>query len=149
MSRPVRIFLAEDNPGDVELVRVALREHNIENELVLAKDATEANRYLRDMGTEPDNPNPDCILLDLNLPNITGYELLQRFRRHPGSKDTPVIIVTSSGAEHDRIRAKQLGATRYFRKPSDLIEFLELGAMVRDVVRLDGDGSVSGAEPVS
>lgn len=133
MSRPLAIFLAEDNPGDVQLVREALREHHIEHQLCLAKDGTEARRYIQCMGTDPDAPRPDLILLDLNLPQASGFELFLQFRKHPLCTHTPVIVVTSSDTLNDRRRAAELGAARYFRKPSDFEDFLKLGAVLREV----------------
>jgi len=138
MSRRIHIFLAEDNPGDVELVRESLREHNIQYQLFLASDGAEVRRYLENLGRESDIPSPDLVLLDLNLPQAHGYELFEVLRSHPLCKETPVIIVTSSGAPKDRERAAHLGAVRYFRKPIDLAEFLELGSLIRQVVSEQG-----------
>ena len=79
----IRIFLAEDNPADVDLVREALREYKIEHELWLALDGQEAKRFIESMGTGAGSPCPDVIMLDLNLPLVTGHELIALFRRHP------------------------------------------------------------------
>lgn len=132
MNRPLSIFLAEDNPGDVALVREALQEHNVTHRLFVAKDGAEAKRYIETMGTDGVRC-PDILLLDLNLPKADGYELLASFRAHPLCAETPVILVTSSNAPDDRRRATALGATRYFRKPTDLTDFLELGRVIRDL----------------
>lgn len=134
MSRILHIFLAEDNPGDVELVREALREHRIPHTLSVASDGREAKKFFERMGTYPDAPCPDVLLFDLNLPKADGYELMSLFRLHPLCANAPIIIVTSSNARKDRERAAALGATRYFRKPSELSEFLELGSLIREVV---------------
>ncbi len=149
MSKALRILLAEDNPGDVELVREALREHDIPHTLFVASDGQQAKRFLERMGKHPDAPCPDVLLLDLNLPRADGYELVALFRAHPLSAQTPVIIVTSSNARKDRERAASLGAARFFRKPSDLAEFLELGALIREVIeeRQPPEGSTSPAHP--
>ena len=133
MTEPVYIFLAEDNPGDVDLLEEALHEHNIEYKLFIARDGTEAKRFIDRMGKHPDSPCPDFILLDLNLPNASGFEIFSRFREHPLCTETPVIVVTSSDAPRDREQAAQLGAARYFRKPSDFEDFLKLGAVLREV----------------
>ncbi|HYI92107.1 MAG TPA: response regulator [Bryobacteraceae bacterium] len=139
MSKPVLlIFLAEDNPGDVDLLEEALREHNIPHKLLLAKDGTEAKKFIDHMGQNPDAPCPDFILLDLNLPNASGFEIFARFRDHPLCVETPVIVVTSSDAPKDRERATQLGAARYFRKPSDFEDYLRLGALLREVAHEKG-----------
>uniref|UniRef100_Q01PF9 Response regulator receiver protein n=1 Tax=Solibacter usitatus (strain Ellin6076) TaxID=234267 RepID=Q01PF9_SOLUE len=131
MSKPLRIFLAEDNAGDVELVREALREHHIEHELTLARDGLAARDYIQRLRATPDAPLPDILLLDLNLPKAEGHELFRMFRANPRCSRTPVIVVTSSNAPKDRERAEALGAAHYFRKPSDLMEFLELGSIIR------------------
>jgi CheY-like chemotaxis protein len=133
MSRWIDIFLAEDNPGDVELVREALREHKVEYRLFLASDGTEVKRYIQRLGTTPDVPCPDLLLLDLNLPEADGFEVYQMFRAHPLCGETPVIVVTSSSASRDRERAAAMGVARYFPKPSDLSEFLKLGSVIRDL----------------
>ena len=134
MTRPLSIFIAEDNPGDVALVREALQEHNVAHRLVVASDGAEAKRYIEEIGKTPGSVCPDLMLLDINLPKANGYEVLASFRAHPLCQKTPVILVTFSNQPVDRERASALGASRYFCKPSDLDDFLELGAMVRDLV---------------
>jgi CheY-like chemotaxis protein len=130
----IRIFLAEDNPADVDLVREALREFQIEHELWWAADGQEAKRFIERMGATPESPCPDLIMLDLNLPLVSGHELIALFRQHPNCVHTPIIVVTSSDSRKDRDKSAELGA-RHFRKPSDLGEFLELGAVVREAAR--------------
>ena len=127
----IRIFLAEDNPADVDLVREALREYKVDYELWLASDGQEAKRFIERMGCAPELPCPDLNMLDLNLPLLSGHELIVLFRQHPRCKKTPIIVVTSSDSRRDREQSAELGA-RYFRKPSELGEFLELGAVVRE-----------------
>ena len=134
MKELLHILLAEDNRGDVLLIREALREHHVEHDLYVLNDGLQAARYIEHLGEASDTPWPDLLLLDLNLPHWDGHELLQLFRAHPLCKGIPVIVITSSGAEADRKRAAELGATRYFQKPSDLDEFIRLGAVVREVV---------------
>ena len=137
--KPLRIFLAEDNPGDVMLIREALREHQIEHELLHVSDGSAAKAYLESLGNLPAEERPDLLLFDLNLPKCDGDQLLALFRADRRFADTPVIIVTSSNAPRDRERAVELGASRYFRKPSDLNEYLQLGVIVRDVIESRGD----------
>jgi len=132
--RVLHILLAEDNPGDVLLVQQALQEHRIEHDLHVAEDGAKALEYLARLGKTDEAPCPDVLLLDLNLPKIDGTEVLAEFRKHPECMRMPVIVITSSGAQKDRARVSELGVARYFKKPSDLDEFLRLGAMVREVV---------------
>ncbi len=134
LRRPIRIFLAEDNPGDVVLIHEALREYSVDHSLVHAADGSEAKQYLESLAGLPEGELPDLLLLDLNLPKCDGDQLLAMFRAHPSCKDTPAIIVTSSNAPRDRERAAELGASRYFRKPSDLNEYLRLGQIIREVI---------------
>jgi CheY-like chemotaxis protein len=130
----LHILLAEDNPGDVLLVREALAEHRIAHELHLVRDGGEALAFVAQMGQRGGTPCPDLVLMDLNLPKVDGSEVLSEFRKHPACAHTPVIVVTSSDAQRDRARMAGLGVTRYFRKPSDFNAFLKLGEMVREVV---------------
>jgi chemotaxis family two-component system response regulator Rcp1 len=133
MRLRLQILLGEDNPGDVLLVRRALNEHRVEYELHTMRDGSEAAVFME--GVEGGGlPCPDLFLLDLNLPKLDGCELLVLLRAHPLCGDKPVIIISSSGAESDRRRATDAGATRYYQKPSDLKEFMKLGALVRELV---------------
>ena len=132
--KPVQVFLAEDNKGDVFLVHEALQTHGVAYEMNVAANGPEVSRYLELLAADPSMSCPDVVLLDLNLPSGDGHELLQRFRAHPQCAHVPVIIVTSSDAPKDRQRAERLGATDFFRKPSDLTEFLCLGQMVKNIM---------------
>jgi CheY-like chemotaxis protein len=128
------ILLAEDNLGDVFLVQEALHAHHIEHFLRVIRDGEEAMHYLGRMGSASDAPCPDVFLVDLNLPGVDGYEILEQFRSHPRCRSVPVVIITSSDAPLDRAKARQLGVNAYFRKPSDLTEFLKLGAIVVEIM---------------
>lgn len=130
----LRILLAEDNPGDVLLVRQALEEHRIPHELFVVEDGAKALAFVARMGQPGEAPCPDVILLDVNLPKVDGPQVLRAFRKHPECGQTPVIVVSSSDAPKDRERMAQLGIARYFRKPLDFDAFLKLGALVREVV---------------
>ena len=85
------------------------------------------------MGTSPETPCPDLMLLDLNLPKVDGSTILQEFRKHPECSLTPVIVVTSSDAQTDRAKVAEFQITRYFRKPSDFDAFMELGRIVKEL----------------
>ena len=132
-STPVRIFMAEDNEADVNLVREALREHTVECELTVAHDGANAVEYIENVASGK-YPCPDVVLLDLNLPQTNGHELFASIRECPLCANIPVVILTSSDAPRDRERAKALGASVYFRKPTDLFEFLQLGAIIRRLI---------------
>jgi CheY-like chemotaxis protein len=132
--KAIHVLLAEDNEGDVFLVQEALRFHKLEFQLHVARDGLAATRYIERLGHTPDAPCPDVFLLDLNLPKADGHDILNSLRAHPTCSKVPVIVVTSSDAPNDRRRAELLGASHYFRKPSDLTRFMALGALIREVV---------------
>lgn len=130
----LQILVAEDNPGDVFLIRRALAEHNIPHELHVAHDGEEAIEFVAKVGQPGGVPCLDLLLLDLNLPKADGPQVLAELRKHPECAATPVVVVTSSDAAKDRERMAELGISRYFRKPSDLESFMKLGSVVREVL---------------
>lgn len=134
--RPVKILLAEDNPGDVFLVREALREHKVAVNLHLVEDGETAIAYLEQVAREAAVDCPDLILLDLNLPTAEGTLVLERLRSLPQCGATPVIVVSSSENPRERKQVEELGAVAYFRKPCDLDGFLALGELVRHHIQL-------------
>jgi DNA-binding response OmpR family regulator len=131
MKPPLVILLAEDNPGDVFLVREALREHRLEFELFVADNGDRVTALLERLGKTV--PQPDVLLLDLNLPGIEGKQLFQQVRAHPLCANVPIVVVTSSDSPKDRAWTSEFGVSYYFRKPSEFDEFLALGAVVREV----------------
>jgi chemotaxis family two-component system response regulator Rcp1 len=132
--KAIHVLIAEDNEGDIFLVKEALRFHDLEFQLHVVADGVAAIHYIEGLGPTPEVPCPDVFLLDLNLPKVDGYDILNTLRAHPRCSRMPVIVVTSSDAPNDRRRAELLGATHYFRKPSDLTEFMALGAVVREAI---------------
>jgi CheY-like chemotaxis protein len=131
-ARPLLILLAEDNRSAVYVVRKSLEEHGIEHELAVVSDGEAAFRFFDEVETGA--PAPDVIILDLNLPRRSGQEVLERLRTRGCCKDVPVVILSSSDSPVDRAAALGLGANAYFRKPTQLDDFLQLGVVVRDVV---------------
>lgn len=129
VTRQTRILLAEDNTGDVLLVREALSHHGIDAELTVQRDGEEMYTYI-DRIEAGEILCPDLILLDLNLPKRTGETLLARLKETKVCRDVPVVIITSSNAQRDRERVAALGARGYFRKPSDYDEFMTLGGLI-------------------
>jgi CheY-like chemotaxis protein len=120
--------LVEDNPDDEELTVRALRNSHIVNEIVVAHDGVQALDYLfgrgayagRDMSVMP-----QVVLLDLKLPKIDGLEVLRQIRHEDQTKLLPVVVLTSSNEERDRIHSYGLGANSYVRKPVDFGQFSE------------------------
>jgi CheY-like chemotaxis protein len=126
--KTAHVLLVEDNLADVELVREALDAANLAHVLQIARDFEEAKQHIESIAEGA--PSPDVVLVDLNLPQGSGLELLRLFRANPSLQTIPVIVVSSSNAPHDRSQAARLGAAHYFRKPTDLTEFMELGPIV-------------------
>ncbi len=122
------ILLVEDNPDDEALTFRALLKNNIGGQVVVARDGAEALDYLFATGrfAERDpNATPQVVLLDLNLPKVSGLEVLRRMRANEQTKLLPVVILTSSNEEQDRLRGYDNGANSYVRKPVDFNQFIE------------------------
>lgn len=121
------ILLVEDNPDDEALTMRAFTKNNIANKVIIAHDGVEALDYLFGTGTYADqNPTelPAIILLDLKLPKIDGVEVLRRLRADERTRLLPVVVLTSSREEEDRLNCYSLGANSYVRKPVDFDEFI-------------------------
>ena len=122
-----RMLLVEDNEDDIELTVRALEKNRLENELVIARDGTEALDYLFHTGKfegSHDEP-PEVVLLDLKLPGLSGLEVLQRIRADERTRMLPVVILTSSSEDRDIVESYKLGANSFVQKPVDFSEFLE------------------------
>ncbi len=122
------ILLVEDNPDDEALTIRALRKNNIGNELAVVRDGVEALDFLFCTGAYADRDprdKPQVILLDLKLPKVDGLEVLRRIRADEKTHVLPVVILTSSNEEQDRIQGYSLGANSYVRKPVDFNQFIE------------------------
>ena len=121
------ILLVEDNPKDEALTLRALRKSNILNKVDVVRDGAEALDYL--LGSPPDTAGvkalPQLILLDLKLPKIDGLEVLRRIRDDERTQLLPVVILTTSTEESDRLEGYRLGANSYVRKPVDFSKFAE------------------------
>lgn len=124
LSQNVEILLVEDNPGDIRLIVEVLKEGKINNNLSVVEDGEEALAYLKREGSYQEAIMPDIILLDLNLPKINGTEVLAEIKKDPLLKYIPVIILTTSEAEQDILRAYDLHANCYITKPVNLEQFL-------------------------
>ena len=123
-AQPTWILLVEDNPDDEALTLRALRKANVGNDIVVARDGAEAlDRLLG--GDAASRGLPQVVLLDLKLPKVDGLEVLRRLRADDRTKILPVVILTSSNEEQDRVAGYQLGANSYVRKPVDFAQFAE------------------------
>jgi two-component system, chemotaxis family, response regulator Rcp1 len=139
---PVEILLVEDSPGDVRLTEEALKEAKVLNRLTVASDGVEAMEALRGQGRFTQTPRPDIILLDLNLPRKDGREVLKEIKNDPSLKRIPVVVLTTSRAEEDVVRAYDLHANCYITKPVDFRQFIAVVQSIEDfwlaVVKLPG-----------
>ena len=122
------ILLIEDNKDDVALTLRALKKNNIQNEVVVARDGVEGLDFLFGIGSHTGRDltmMPDLILLDLKLPRADGLEVLKRLRSDERTHLLPVVILTSSNEDQDRLNGYSLGANSYVRKPVDFTQFME------------------------
>src|SRR6266699_3850461 len=122
------ILLIEDNPDDEALTLRALEKNNIKNEVVVARDGAEALDYLFGTGSYAGRDltvMPQLTLLDLKLPKVDGLEVLRRLRTDKLTRLLPVVILTSSNEEQDRVNGYGLGANSYVRKPIDFGQFMD------------------------
>jgi two-component system response regulator len=128
MERNATILLVEDNPKDEELTLRALRKNKIQNRVLVARDGIEALDLLfarGDYAGRDPNDHPELILLDLKLPKVDGLEVLRQMRSHERTKLLPVVILTTSNEDKDRLAGYSGGANSYVRKPVDFTEFTE------------------------
>ncbi|WP_025410949.1 response regulator [Gemmatirosa kalamazoonensis] len=143
MSDPIEILLVEDNPGDVELTREALLDSKMHMNLSVVSDGVEALAFLRREGSYADAPHPDLILLDLNLPKKDGRAVLGEIKQDPVLRHIPVVVLTSSRAEQDILKAYDLHANCYVTKPVDFDQFITIVRSIEQfwftVVRLPRD----------
>jgi two-component system, response regulator len=122
------LLLVEDNQHDEELVLRALRKNNIRNEVVVTRDGAEALDYLFATGVHAGRnaaEQPTVVLLDLKLPKIDGLEVLRRIRADERTRLLPVVILTSSKEDKDRMMGYTSGANSFVRKPIEFVEFSE------------------------
>jgi two-component system response regulator len=128
MIRDETILLVEDNPDDVELTMRAFRKNSIANNVVVARDGVEALDYLFGRGAYAGRntaETPRLILLDLKMPKMDGFHVLEHLRADERTRLTPVVILTSSKEDQDLVSGYKSGANSYVRKPVDFNQFLD------------------------
>ena len=127
MRRTV-ILLVEDNEDDIDLTKRALSKHNVSNQIVVVRDGEEALEYLFHKGKYTDHiseDTPAVVLLDLNLPKVSGLDVLAAIRADERTRYVPVVVLTTSLEESDLICSYERGANSYVRKPVDFKEFVD------------------------
>ena len=122
-TKPVDVLLVEDNPADVELTQRILRDSDHPLRVTVAEDGEVAMNVLRKVGAHADSPTPDLILLDLNMPRMNGYEVIDAMSRSETLNRIPVLILTSTQAERDRLQFANVSPSRYCTKPLPIARF--------------------------
>ena len=128
----IQVLLVEDNPGDVRLTKEALKEGKLLNQLTVVGDGVEALSLLRKEGIYADAPQPELILLDLNLPKKDGREVLAEIKADPNLRRIPVVVLTTSSSEEDILKIYDLHANCYITKPVDLEQFMGVVKSIED-----------------
>jgi len=131
-GRAIAILLVEDNPADVGLMREALHEAQVQHTLHVAPDGREALAFLRRDGVYAAAPHPGLILLDLNLPYLTGLDVLDAIKADPALRRIPVVMLTTSDAPADIHAAYDHHVNSFITKPVDLDEFFTVVAGLKD-----------------
>ena len=122
--KPVDVLLVEDDEGDILMTREAFEFHKITNPLHVVTDGEQALQFLRQAGPYAGAPRPGLILLDVNLPRLSGLEVLAQLKQDPELSVIPVVMLTTSQAEEDILRSYRLHANAYVSKPVDFENFM-------------------------
>jgi len=130
-SKTVHVLLIEDNPADVELLRMALDQARFPYEVTVIHDGAEALELFRKTA----DLLPDITVLDLNLPKYGGLEILEAARANPAYAGMPIAILSSSSSPRERSRIQMFDKVRYLTKPLDLDEYLSIGPIIRDFAK--------------
>jgi chemotaxis family two-component system response regulator Rcp1 len=125
-ARPIEILLVEDSPSDTDLTLEALKDFKVRTHVSVVEDGVQALQFLRRKGPHAQAPRPDLIMLDLNLPRKDGREVLADIKADDDLKLIPIVVLTTSRAEQDILRAYQLNANCYITKPVDFNQFLDV-----------------------
>ncbi len=133
-SAASRILLVEDNAADIYLFRQALQLAGLTFELTVIQDGDEALTFAQSDPARCAIGMPDLLVLDLNLPKVGGYQVLEAVRQNPALFHLAVVIVTSSEASRDYEKCAALGVNRYIPKPLELDEFLRIGEIVKKLL---------------
>jgi CheY-like chemotaxis protein len=140
---PAQILLVEDSPSDVRMTRDALADAKVLNDLHVVEDGEQALRFLHREGEFADAPRPDLLLLDLNLPRISGLQVLEHVKSDPALRRIPVAVLTTSAEDRDVLAAYDRHVNCYLTKPIDFNEFAQVVQSVEDfflsIVRLAPD----------
>ncbi|WP_339611786.1 response regulator [uncultured Planktosalinus sp.] len=128
----VHILLVEDNPGDILLTTEALEDRKLVNEISVVRNGKEALDFLFKKNQYKDAHTPDLILLDINIPLLSGHEVLQKIKQDLRTKEIPVIVLTTSSAENDIRLSYQNHANCFITKPVDIDDFMKAILSIED-----------------
>jgi CheY-like chemotaxis protein len=142
-ATPVTIILVEDNPVDAYLVGWVLTAHKLPYELHVIEHGDDALEVFDLLAAQEGLRPPTIVLLDLNLPQVDGREVLRHIKALPHGADMRVVVVTGSYNPADQRDTLNLGADAYFVKPSQLHEFMQLGQLVKDLAFGNGRAGVA------
>lgn len=131
LPRLIEILLVEDNPADILLTREAFVNNKIVNAVHVAEDGIQAIDFLYKRGNFASAPRPDLILLDLNLPRKNGREVLAEIKADPDLRSIPLIVLTTSNADEDILKAYNLNANCYVIKPVGFDNFMKAMQSIR------------------
>jgi two-component system, chemotaxis family, response regulator Rcp1 len=126
MGIPIEILLVEDNLGDVRLTRELLRRSRIHNNLSVVTNGEKAIAFLRQEGVYASVPRPDLVLLDLNLPKVSGHQVLEAVKADDDLRRIPIVVLTTSQSEEDIMAAYDLRAISYITKPMTFDQFMKV-----------------------
>lgn len=121
---PIRMLLVEDNPGDADLTRDTFESGKLHLQIDVVVDGEAAVDYVLRRGRYSAAERPDLIFLDLNLPRLSGVQVLSEIKRHDELRAIPVVVLSSSDAENDIAKSYELGANSYMKKPVELAAFM-------------------------
>jgi CheY-like chemotaxis protein len=130
---PAPVLIVEDNASDVELLQLAFAFNGLRPDLTVVADGALAIEFI-DRIDAGQAECPALVILDVNLPKRSGFEVLERLRRSVHCARVPVVVLSSSNAPKDRTAAANLGADRYINKPSDIDEFMQIGAIFKTLL---------------
>jgi chemotaxis family two-component system response regulator Rcp1 len=133
-GRKAQILVVEDNPADVELLRLALATAELDHDLTVITDGGEALAYAEQKGKYSTAETPDLAILDLNLPKNGGLEILAAMRRNPAFDSVAITILSSSSWPRERDRMGALRVERFITKPYDLDEYMQIGFVLKQML---------------
>lgn len=137
IGRPMEILLVEDGLVDASVTIGALKKGHVQHRMTLIRDGAEAMEFLRHDGKFARAPRPDLILLDLGLPKKDGREVLQEIKGDPDLSSIPVVIMTSSDDEEDRVQSEILGVDSFITKPVDMEKFITVVRQLKRFLHAD------------